>query len=76
MGTTLYSATPATALAPTWEPDVEHGRHPDAFAALNPALNLVFFLAALVWTVLLRHPAYTLASLLAGALYYRALLGR
>ena len=55
---------------------MERGRHPDAFAALNPALNLVFFLAALVWTVLLRHPAYTLVSLLAGALYYRALLGR
>lgn len=55
---------------------MERGRHPDAFAALNPALNLTFFLAALVWTVLLRHPAYTLVSLLAGALYYRALLGR
>lgn len=55
---------------------MERGRHPDAFAALNPALNLTFFLAALVWTVLLRHPAYTLLSLLAGALYYRALLGR
>lgn len=55
---------------------MERGRHPDAFAALHPALNLSFFLAALVWTVLLRHPAYTLISLLAGALYYRALLGR
>ena len=52
------------------------GQHPDAFAALHPALNLIFFLAVLVWTVLLRHPAYTLVSLLAGALYYRALLSR
>lgn len=60
----------------TWGHNVKRHPHPDAFSALHPALNLLFFLTALVWTVLLRHPAYVLSSLLAGAAYYRCLAGR
>ncbi len=72
----MSSAIPATALAPTWGRNVKGYPHPDAFSALHPRLNLLFFLSALVWTVLLRHPAYVLSSLLAAAVYYRCLAGR
>jgi energy-coupling factor transport system permease protein len=72
----LSSATPATASAQTWVPEVKRLQRQDAFAALHPALNLLFFLAALVWAVLLRHPAYTAVSLLAAGAYYRLLIGR
>ncbi len=51
-------------------------RPADAFAGLHPALNLLFFLSALVWAVLLRHPAYTAVSLLGAGAYYRLLIGR
>lgn len=72
----LFSAIPATVSAPTWGHKVKNHRHPDAFSALHPVLNLFFFLSALVWTVVLRHPAYVPVSLLAGAAYYRCLVGR
>ena len=50
--------------------------HSDAFSKCHPAVNLVFFLGAIVATVLIVHPAYVLASIAGAAFYYMLLSGQ
>ena len=45
----------------------------DVFSRCHPAVNFLFFSAAIVLTVVLFHPAYLLVSLVCGGAYYAAL---
>lgn len=48
----------------------------DAFSKLHPAVNLLFFIGAIAFGVLLQHPVYLLAGVLASGAYYFMLCGR
>ena len=48
----------------------------DAFSKLHPAVNLLFFIAAICFGVLLQHPVYLLAGIFASGAYYLTLNGR
>ena len=48
----------------------------DAFSKLHPAVNLLFFVGAIAFGVLLQHPVYLLAGIFASGLYYLFLNGR
>ena len=45
----------------------------DVLSRCHPAVNFLFFAAAIVLTVVLFHPAYLLVSLLCGGAYYAVL---
>ena len=45
----------------------------DVFSRCHPAVNFLFFAAAIVLTVVLFHPEYLLVSLVCGGAYYAAL---
>ena len=46
-----------------------------AFSRCHPAVNFIFFLLAIGATVVVQHPAFLLASILAAAVYYLLLRG-
>lgn len=48
----------------------------DAFSRCHPAVNFIFFAAAIVLSVIFLHPAYLAASVLSAALCYLSLQGR
>ncbi len=48
----------------------------DAFSKLHPAVNLLFFIGAICFGVLLQHPVYLLAGIFASGVYYFVLNGR
>ena len=48
----------------------------DAFSKLHPAVNLLFFVGAIAFGVLLQHPVYLLAGIFASGVYYFFLNGR
>ncbi|MBR5497041.1 MAG: energy-coupling factor transporter transmembrane protein EcfT [Clostridia bacterium] len=48
----------------------------DAFSKLHPAVNLLFFIGAIAFGVLLQHPVYLLAGIFASGAYYIFLNGR
>ncbi|MBQ2847482.1 MAG: energy-coupling factor transporter transmembrane protein EcfT [Clostridia bacterium] len=48
----------------------------DAFSKLHPAVNLLFFIGAVCFGVLLQHPIYLLAGIFASGVYYFSLNGR
>lgn len=48
----------------------------DAFSKCHPAVNFLFFAGAIGGSVLIQHPVYLLAGILAGACYYLLLNGR
>ncbi len=48
----------------------------DAFSKLHPAVNLLFFIGAICFGVLLQHPVYLLAGIFASGAYYLFLKGR
>lgn len=48
----------------------------DAFSSCHPLTNLLFFIAAIGFSVVLIHPAYVLVSLTAACFYYALLAGR
>ncbi len=48
----------------------------DAFSKLHPAVNLLFFVGAICFGVLLQHPVYLLAGIFASGVYYFFLNGR
>lgn len=52
-----------------------HAPREDAFSLLVPSLNLLYFIGAFLFAVVLRHPIYTLVSLAAGTAYYLVLAG-
>lgn len=48
----------------------------DAFSKLHPAVNLLFFIGAICFGVLLQHPVYLLAGIFTSGVYYFFLNGR
>ena len=48
----------------------------DSFSKLHPAVNLLFFVGAIAFGVLLQHPVYLLAGIFASGVYYLFLNGR
>lgn len=48
----------------------------DAFSSCHPLTNLLFFIVAIGFSVVLVHPAYVLVSLSAACVYYALLAGR
>ena len=48
----------------------------DAFSKCHPAVNFLFFAGAIVCGVVIQHPAYLLAGILTGLIYYLLLNGR
>ncbi len=48
----------------------------DAFSKLHPAVNLLFFVGAICFGVLLQHPVYLLTGIFASGAYYFFLNGR
>lgn len=48
----------------------------DGFSKCHPVTNFVFFLGAICFGVVFQHPAYLLAALLCGGIYYVQLKGR
>ena len=48
----------------------------DAFSNRHPAVNFLFFLGAIGFSVLIQHPAYLIAGALGAAAYYLLLSGR
>lgn len=47
----------------------------DAFSCLHPAVNFIFFIGALGFGVVIQHPAFLIAGILAAASYYILLKG-
>lgn len=48
----------------------------DKFASYHPAVNFMFFIGAVVFGMLLMHPAFLVCSLLLSMLYYLTVRGR
>ena len=48
----------------------------DAFSKYHPAVNFLFFVGAIGMSVVIQHPAYLLAGIVTGAIYYLLLHGR
>jgi len=48
----------------------------DAFSKFHPAVNFAFFVIAILFGVMLQHPAYLAVSLLGAGTYYMLLNGR
>ena len=42
----------------------------NAFSGFHPAVNFLFFLGAIGFGVVIQHPAYLLARVLTGVIYY------
>ena len=48
----------------------------DAFSKCHPAVNFLFFAGAIGMSVVIQHPAFLLAGILTGAIYYLLLNGK
>ena len=48
----------------------------DAFSKCHPAVNFLFFVGAIGMSVVIQHPAYLLAGIATGAIYYLLLNGK
>lgn len=48
----------------------------DAFSKCHPAVNFLFFVGAIGLTVVIQHPAFLLAGVLTGGIYYLLLNGK
>ena len=48
----------------------------DAFSKRHPAVNFLFFAGAIICSVIIQHPAYLLAGVLCGGIYYLLLHGQ
>lgn len=48
----------------------------DAFSKCHPAVNFLFFVGAIGMSVVVQHPAYLLAGVVTGAIYYLLLNGK
>ena len=48
----------------------------DSFSQFHPLVNFLFFVAAIAFTVVIRHPAYLIAGLACGLCYYLMLSGK
>ena len=48
----------------------------DAFSKCHPAVNFLFFVGAIGMSVVVQHPAYLLAGVVTGAVYYLLLNGK
>jgi hypothetical protein len=50
--------------------------HYDAFSKCHPLVNFLFFVGAIGAGVMIQHPAYLLAGIVTGVVYYLLLNGR
>ena len=73
---TSSGATPATVSAKMSVRNDGSNMKEDAFSKLHPAVNLLFFIGAICFGVLLQHPVYLLAGIFASGVYYFTLNGR
>ena len=48
----------------------------DAFSKCQQAVNFIFFMGAIGMSVVIQHPAYLLAGVVTGAVYYLLLNGK
>ncbi len=48
----------------------------DAFSKCHPAVNFLFFVGAIGMSVVIQHPAYLLAGIITGTIYYLLLNGK
>lgn len=48
----------------------------DAFSKCHPAVNFLFFVGAIGMSVVIQHPAYLIAGIVTGAIYYLLLNGK
>ena len=48
----------------------------DAFSKCHPTVNFLFFVGAISMSVVIQHPAYLLAGIVTGAIYYLLLNGK
>lgn len=48
----------------------------DAFSKCHPAVNFLFFIGTIGMSVVIQHPAYLLAGMVTGAIYYLLLNGK
>ena len=48
----------------------------DAFSKCHPVVNFLFFVGAIGMSVVIQHPAYLLAGIVTGAIYYLILNGK
>ena len=48
----------------------------DAFSKCHPAVNFLFFVGAIGMSVVIQHPAYLLAGIVTGVIYYLLLNGK
>ena len=48
----------------------------DAFSKCHPAVNFLFFVGAIGMSVVIQHPAYLLAGVITGVIYYLLLNGK
>ena len=48
----------------------------DTFSKCHPAVNFLFFVGAIGMSVVIQHPAYLLAGIVTGAVYYLVLNGK
>lgn len=48
----------------------------DAFSKCHPAVNFLFFVGAIGMSVVVQHPAYLIAGIVTGAIYYLLLNGK
>ena len=69
-------ATPATVSVKMLAQNDGNKMKQDAFSKLHPAVNLLFFIGAICFGVLLQHPVYLLAGILASGVYYFILNGK
>jgi energy-coupling factor transport system permease protein len=48
----------------------------DAFSKCHPAVNFLFFAGAIILSAVIQHPAYLMAGVVTGAMYYLLLNGK
>lgn len=72
----MFGATHAKGSAKMSAPKGSNNKAEDAFSKFHPAVNLLFFVGAMCLGVLLQHPVYLLAGILASGIYYLLLNGR
>ncbi len=53
----------------------KHNMRNDAFSKCHPAVNFLFFVGAIGMSVVIQHPAFLLAGIVTGAVYYLLLNG-
>ena len=72
----MSGVIPVLVLAQTLEVVVGDNMREIGFSKYHPVVNIVFFIGAFAFTVILLHPVYLLTGLLLSTTYYLLLIGR